>query len=80
MLIGELARHRRSKLSVTLANREKGRAGQKAFIWKIISRQGEYCPVSTKENGIRPDKEKGGRNRLSRNIETILNVTAERIA
>ncbi|WP_192798274.1 hypothetical protein [Brucella intermedia] len=48
VLIGELARHRRSKLSVTLANREKGRAGQKAFIWKIISRQGEYCPVSTK--------------------------------
>jgi len=48
VLIGELARHRRSKLSVTLANREKGRADQKAFIWKIISRQGEYCPVSTK--------------------------------
>ncbi|MCB4917488.1 hypothetical protein ACI50E_12625 [Brucella sp. ZJ1_1] len=33
-----------------------------------------------KENGIPPDKEKGGRNRLFRNIETILNVTAERIA
>jgi len=39
VLIVELARHRRSKLNVTLVNRKKGRAGAKAFIWKIISRQ-----------------------------------------
>ncbi|MBB5702614.1 hypothetical protein FHS76_002498 [Ochrobactrum daejeonense] len=64
MLIGKLARHRRSKLSVTLADCKKGRAGANALSGKLFHDKTNIAEFGQKECAIFPTEEKGGQNRL----------------
>ncbi|KAB2664560.1 hypothetical protein F9K85_21405 [Brucella tritici] len=64
MLIEELARHRRSKLSVTLANRKKAAPVRKHLSGKLFHDKANIAGFRQKEPAFSLHKEKGGRNRL----------------
>jgi len=64
VLIGELARHRRSKLSVTLVNRKKAAPVRKHLSGKLFRDKTNIAGFRQKEWVFFLHKEKGGRNRL----------------
>ncbi|KAB2659514.1 hypothetical protein F9K94_04835 [Brucella tritici] len=75
MLIEELARHRRSKLSVTLANRKKAAPVRKHLSGKLFHDKANIAGFRQKERALFLHKEKGGRNRLFLQFQSDLHTT-----